>query len=290
MKNKWISACLILLMLVPISCANEQEEAISDTLPLVRDISKVESRLIDAVAKSEQLTLKTLGEVSYKNYEAPIWLVSSTPPGEPKYEALLTGGVHGDEPAGVELMLHIIETLTENPQEYEHINFDIIPLVNPWGWSHDIRYNQEEIDVNRDFASFNSQESVIVKEFTERKEYDLVIDCHEDPNAKGFYLYQIANPYESLSRKIIEEIREMGYPIEQDVRMVILKTDDGLINAPLWTLWVVRLVRQLSLTNYLRLNNNELVYLIETPTHLNMEDRLIMQNKALEMLLNHHLQ
>ncbi len=286
MKKKWISVCLVLLMLFPLSCASGHEEAFSETQPLVRDISQVENRITNAVSISEQLTSMTMGEVVYGKYKAPIRVISFSPLEEPKYEVLLVGGVHGNEPAGVEIMLHILETLAENPHKYEHINFDIVPLVNPWGWSHDLRFNQEGRDINRDFASFNSQESKIIKDFTEGREYDLIIDCHEHPGAAGFYLYQYANPDESVSREIIETVRNLGYPIEQDVSMVILKTDDGLINAPMWGMWFMSITRQLSLTNYLRMNNSTLVYTIETPTHLPWENRLIMQDKAVDILLN----
>ena len=75
---------------------------------------------------------------------------------------------------------------------------------------------------------------------------------------------------------MIREICSLGYPIEQDVRMVILLTRDGLIDAPRWGLKYMRLTGQLSVTNYLRLEHYEEVYTIETPTNLSEEDRLRM--------------
>jgi hypothetical protein len=99
-------------------------------------------------------------------------------------------------------------------------------------------------------------------------------------------MYQYANPDIRLSRKAIETVRNLGYPIEQNVNMVILRTKDGLINAPMWGLWYMKLTRQLSITNYFRLNNSGKVYTVETPTHLAWEDRLTMHRKALEILLD----
>ena len=126
----------------------------------------------------------------------------------------------------------------------------------------------------------------IIREFMEGKKYDLIVDHHEDPDASGFYIYQYANPDILLSRRVIETVRNLGYPIEQNVNMVILRTKDGLINAPLWGLWYMELSKQLSITNYFRLNNGRRVHTVETPTRLPWEDRLTMHRKALEILLD----
>ncbi len=266
--------------------ATGHREPFPGTQPVVRDISLVQDRITNAVAISEQLTLTTIGEVVYGEYRAPVWAVSFAPLEEPKYEVLLTGGVHGDEPAGVEIMVQMIETLAEDPQKYESMYFDIVPIVNPWGWSHDIRFDRDGRDVNRDFASFTSQEAMIMREFVAGKQYDLIVDHHEYADGTGFFMYQLANPSQSVSREVIEAVRDQGYLIEQDVRMIVLKTEDGLIDAPMWMLWFVRLVNRLSMTNYFRLNNNDMVYLIETPTGLSWESRLTMHKIALDILLD----
>ncbi len=266
--------------------ATGHREPFPGTQPVVRDISLVQDRITNAVAISEQLTLTTIGEVVYGEYRAPVWAVSFAPLEEPKYEVLLTGGVHGDEPAGVEIMAQMIETLAEDPQKYESMYFDIVPIVNPWAWSHDIRFDRDGRDVNRDFASFTSQEAMIMREFVAGKQYDLIVDHHEYADGTGFFMYQLANPSQSVSREVIEAVRDQGYLIEQDVRMIVLKTEDGLIDAPMWMLWFVRLVNRLSMTNYFRLNNNDMVYLIETPTGLSWESRLTMHKIALDILLD----
>ncbi len=266
--------------------ATGHREPFPETQPVVRDISLVEDRITNAVATSEQLTLTTIGDVVYGEYRAPVWAVSFAPSEEPEYNVLLTGGVHGDEPAGVESMVQTIETLAENPQKYEDVHFDIVPVVNPWGWSHDTRFDRDGRDVNRDFASFTSQEAVILREFTTGKKYDLMVDHHECEDGTGFFMYQLGNPSQSVSRKVIKAVRDQGHPIEQDVRMIILKTEDGLIDAPMWTLRFVRLVNRLSMTNYFRLNDNDMVYLTETPTSLSWESRLMMHKIALDIFLN----
>lgn len=286
MKCKWLILALCISLLLSLSCASGHKVAFPENLPAARDISALESRLTSAVSSCDRLSMKTIGQVSYGTYQSPVWVVSFSPEAAIKHKVLLSGGIHGNEPAGVEAMVQMVDTLAKNPQKYTDTSFDIIPIVNPWGWSHDIRFNQEGCDVNRDFSTFKCQESAIVRDFASGKRYDLIIDDHEDPDANGFYMYQYDNPDTWLSRKLINTVRNQGYPVEQDVSMVILKTEDGLINAPFWGLWYMKLTGQLSITNYFRLNNSDSVYTIETPMRLVWEDRLKMHRTALEILLD----
>jgi hypothetical protein len=116
-----------------------------------------------------------------------------------------------------------------------------------------------------------------------------MIDLHEDPGADGFYLYQYGNDSKAVSEGLIQTVGELGYPIEKNVSMVILKTKNGIIDAPMWGLWYMRLSRQLSITNYYRLNNSTMVYTVETPTRLPLADRLLLQETAVTFFLNSHI-
>jgi hypothetical protein len=178
-----------------------------------------------------------------------------------------------------------VEDLSESPEKYKDAAIDIVPIVNPWGWVYDIRYNQAGIDINRDFATFNAREANIIKQLLLGTPYDLMVDLHEDPRARGFYLYQYGLDDKNVCEKIIATIEGMGYPVEQDIRMVIFKTENGIIDAPMWGLWYMRLTGQLSIANYYRLNNSRFVFTVETPTNLLWEDRLMMQKTAITTLL-----
>ena len=78
----------------------------------------------------------------------------------------------------------------------------------------------------------------------------------------------------------------MGYPIEQDTKMIILETENGIVDAPMWGLRYMRLTGQLSIANYYRLNNSRFVFTVETPKRLFWEDRLKMQKTAVAMLID----
>jgi hypothetical protein len=202
------------------------------------------------------------------------------------YRILVNAGIHGNEPAGVACILHLLEQLAQHPDQYRSIAIDIIPMVNPWGWVHDIRFNRDGTDINRDFSTFNSQEAGIMKKFIKGRRYDLMLDLHEDPGAGGFYIYQYGIDDKTAADDLIDTIKKMGHPIEENVSMVILKTENGIIDAPVWGLWYMRLTGQLTLSNYYRLNNSQQVYTIETPTALPMKDRLSMQLTAVEVLIS----
>ncbi|HEO72294.1 MAG TPA: DUF2817 domain-containing protein [Candidatus Hydrogenedentes bacterium] len=251
----------------------------------VRDIEDIAARLNAAAAHCDALSLDALGDVHYDDFSAPFWLVHLEPSGPPSRRVLLTGGVHGDEPAGCEAALRFVEESAVSPNRYSGVAVDVIPLVNPWGWAHDKRANGARIDLNRDFASYAAQESRLVHAFVQGTIYDLVLDLHEDGGAKGFYLYQIDNEEKALCRHIIALIREQGYPIARNARMLFLQSRNGIIDAPGWTLWTAQFLHQLSLTNYCRLTKSERVFLFETPSRMPMEDRVTMHRIALHALL-----
>ena len=252
---------------------------------VIRDLARLETRLKTADALAADISVQILGEVRYGDFTSPVWLVSRTPGVAITQRVLLTGGVHGSEPAGTEGLLRFIEKLAASPDLYPGVAFDIIPLANPWGWVHNKRLNHQGYDLNRDFASFNTQEGRILRDFLARNHYDLIIEHHEDSSAKGFYLYQIANGHDALCRKAIDAVRALSYEGENDTWMVIFRTREGILYTPLWALRLAWLGGGLSLGNYCRLTQGENVFLLETPSRLDMEARLAMQDKVREVLL-----
>jgi hypothetical protein len=269
-------------------CASGHREPFAAERAQVRQLAELERRLQTAVAAGVHLSLSEAGRIEYEGFEAPLWVAPFRAPVEQRRLVLVTGGVHGNEPAGTAWVLELIEELASHPERFSTTSFDLVPLVNPWGWSRDQRYNRDGRDINRDFASFATQEARLLRGLFGSRRYDLVIDHHEDPDASGVYLYQYARRDRTASRKVLEAIHALGYPLEQEVKMVILRTKDGLIDAPRWGLAYMRMTRQLSLTNYLRLEHSNLVYTVETPTQLPLADRLRIHRTAFELLLAEH--
>jgi len=280
MKRGWFLRLAVACLMLS-ACASGHREAFRADVPAVRDLAGLELQLRAAVAASPAASLMEAGVVRYEGFEAPMWRIRIAGSAEGR-RVLVLGGIHGNEPAGSAWVVELAQELASEPQPD---SFDLLPVLNPWGWSHDRRFNREGRDINRDFASFAAQEARILRDLVRAQRYDLIIDHHEDPDAAGFYLYQYARRDTSAARGLIAAARRLGYPIEEQVRMVILRTRDGLIRAPRWGLWYMRLSRQLSATNYLRLENSRRVYTVETPMHLPLPDRLALHRLAFEYLL-----
>ena len=52
----------------------------------------------------------------------------------------------------------------------------------------------------------------------------------------------------------------------------------------------MRLTRQLTIANYYRMYNSKHVFTIETPIELDLQDRVIMQEKAVKHLIRHFIE
>ena len=280
------SAVALVIVLCMSACASGGTKPYTTDPPVARDIDALYARWEKAVAPQSFIKVQDLGEVVYGSFKAPVKLYSIFNRAGSRYKVFLSGGIHGNEPAGTETLARFIESLSRDPSLYGNVSFEIVPVTNPWGWAHDVRYNRDGIDVNRDLAPQRSQEARIIAGYLKENRYDLMIDDHEDPSASGFYMYQYAMPSQALSRKAIAAVRAGGLPIEQNVNMVILKTDDGMIDAPMWGLWYMRATGQIGVPNYSRLYNCDNVYTVETATSLDYENRLSAHQKARQVILD----
>lgn len=285
-KIRWSLTAIIFALLCMAACASGGAKPYTEDPPVSRDTGALYERLDQAAAPQSFIKVHDLGEVVYGNFKAPIRLYSISNRSGFKYKVFLSGGIHGNEPAGTETLARFIESLARDPALYGNVSFEIVPLTNPWGWAHDVRYNRDGIDINRDLAPQRSQEARIIAGYLKENRYDLMIDDHEDPSASGFYMYQYAMPSQDLSRNVIAAVRAGGLPIEQNVNMVILKTEDGLIDAPMWGLWYMRATNQIGVPNYTRLYNCDNVYTVETATRLDYEDRLLAHRVARQIILD----
>ena len=266
--------------------ASGDTEPFADNTPVVRDIDSVWVELGALCLASLRLHMEQIGMVDYGMFKQPIMVVRYRPDDPKAPKILINAVVHGNEPAGLETVATMVRRLVEGKCRLADMSVDIIPVVNPWGYAHDKRFNKDGRDINRDFASFNTQEARIMRDFLQGKNYNMMLDLHEDPRADGFYMYQYARDSQSLARAAIQKLRQAGAPIEPDRWKTLLKLDDGLVDAPLWGLWYMDLTRQLSLANYYRLNNSQAVFTIETPVKTaNLGKRTRWQLLALQGLI-----
>jgi murein peptide amidase A len=99
---------------------------------------------------------------------------------------LLTGGMHGEEPAGVEAVLRWLER-----GEPAGRSWLVFPCINPYGWERNYRRNRQRRDINRQFrAQTNTPEAELIKRLVRGRRFLFSMEFHEDVDASGYYLYE----------------------------------------------------------------------------------------------------
>ena len=113
--------------------------------------------------------------------------------------ALISAGIHGDEPGGIESIINFLK----NSNYLDYINeweITLLPCINPYGYELGIRTNHQGKDLNRLFKLKNPPEEVVFAQSILETDFKLIIDLHEDNESHGYYLYQtgLSKTYEKI--------------------------------------------------------------------------------------------
>ncbi|MEM1211612.1 MAG: M14 family zinc carboxypeptidase [Planctomycetota bacterium] len=93
---------------------------------------------------------------------------------------LLIGQQHGDEPAGTEALLDLMDDLAaEHATLPAGVELWIVPRANPDGAEVDKRHNANDADLNRDHALLSQPETQALHRLVRALRPHLVVDCHE---------------------------------------------------------------------------------------------------------------
>ena len=135
--------------------------------------------------------------------------------GNPK-RVLISAGIHGDEPAGVETICSFIEKkeYSKYLQEWEMI---LVPCINPFGFEVNIRTNHEGLDLNRKFKSTDPPPEVIFAQNLFDSSFDLAIELHEDVDSSGYYFFHSSSGASPplLVERILNNVKTV-MPINMD--------------------------------------------------------------------------
>ncbi len=102
----------------------------------------------------------------------------------------LQGGLHGDEAAGTEAMLHLIDRFLNDPELsalLDKVQIAIVPMANPDGYDMHRRESANGTDLNRDHTKLSAPESKALKNAFSAFAPAVALDVHEyRPYRKDF--------------------------------------------------------------------------------------------------------
>jgi hypothetical protein len=154
----------------------------------VRDYRLLLERWLELTRRVPSLSLSVFGEAG--GY--PL-IVAETQRADPAATSIyLSAGVHGDEPAPVESLIQWAEKSA--PQGlFDKVNLMIFPCLNPWGLERNIRFDSQGRDLNRFYHSKKVPQIAAQLHVMKGRRFHAAACLHEDYDARGFYLYEIAS-------------------------------------------------------------------------------------------------
>ncbi|MEM6730255.1 MAG: DUF2817 domain-containing protein [Myxococcota bacterium] len=137
------------------------------------DVAAVNARLRSFT--DSRLSLRELGRVG----EYPVLVATFRGSESPKTRVLLTGGVHGNEPASAGAAVLFIERLLRETESVADLEVVVVPALNPIGLTADTRRNADDLDLNRQALPCSKlpQELQLLTEVLDSP-YDLGLDLH----------------------------------------------------------------------------------------------------------------
>ena len=261
-------------------------------LDKLRSYQEVVDRIKKAATQSNECTLTPLGEIKSDNTSYPIYslrLSSKHTSQARKRQVSLSAGIHGDEPAGVEAVL----TLLESPDLYEpflhDIDFTIFPCINPFGYEHNTRTNHQGFDLNRKFDRKRPPKEVdLLRQVLEGKKVDLSMEFHEDVDTDGFYLYEVKKEGPYFGEAIIRKV-ERYCPINPRDEIEGLPSSGGIIRPPID--WILKFRKKdWPQAIYQIRNGARHCITCETPITLPLKGRARVHLIALDTALRHLIQ
>ena len=144
--------------------------------------------------------------------------------------ALISAGMHGDEPAGIEAILKFLENKSYDIYK-KTWEITFLPCINPYGYEFGTRENHQRKDLNRLFKIEKPPLEVLFAQSILDSKFDLTLELHEDNESSGYYLYQKErNPNnQHLGVEILKSIEKI-MPINTDNEIDGSTALDGIIN------------------------------------------------------------
>jgi predicted deacylase len=240
------------------------------------------AELIKRLSKTLNNTVQifTLDHIKYSTNKYPFQkiVIGSYNP----RRVLISAGIHGDEPAGIETICYFLE----NSRYKAHMDLweiTILPCINPYGFEYDTRENHENKDLNRLFNTHNPPPEVqLAKSIFKPSYFDITIELHEDCDSNGYYLFQKSNKPNGfeIGVKIIEALKDI-IAINSDETIENMSAEKGVIHR----IKDINQMKYWPMAGYALSMNSGHCLTLETPTNLAMATRVHAHLVALDHAL-----
>ncbi|MFQ5716918.1 MAG: M14 family metallocarboxypeptidase [Nitrospinales bacterium] len=176
--------------------------------PRVKDYRALLRRLASLLVFPDK-QLQVIAEISANDQVYPVLKISLKMGSSGKKKALISAGIHGDEPSGVETVCAFLER-----GEFKRFERDweitLLPCLNPFGFEYATRKNHEKKDLNRLFKCQPPPREIVPIQQILNRPFDLTLELHEDSDSPGYYLFQRAetDSKRSLGRRILDEVEK----------------------------------------------------------------------------------
>jgi len=124
----------------------------------------------------------------------------ATPALEGRGGLYVSAGIHGDEAAAPEALLRWAE---KNVRRLAQWPLLIFPCLNPWGLRNNVRTDSRGRDLNRLFHAKTPAVVAAVRKVTKPYRFKVALTMHEDYDAQGIYLYEVARGRRSSGDALI---------------------------------------------------------------------------------------
>jgi hypothetical protein len=264
---------------------------------------KVVSRFAQEVESKLPLlrgySVEQIAHVSYGDARWPILCIRSTPWEVTRPTVLISGGVHGDEPAGVHAALRF---LADGQREFNDVlQFVVFPCVNPSGFDAGTLGTKSGANLNRLFGTGSTQPEVRAIENWLRvhaRRFRMTFDLHETrpdyvgegfvekDNPRAAYLYEtVTDDSDRIGRLMIDALPSdrmvCDWPtIYNDINQAGVISYPEACRNPIYA-------RGTSFEGFLSRWYTGHAFTLETPTGWSLSDRVDTHLTFLKVALRH---